>query len=262
MSDWVPAYRQMFATDHWLAPCQERPASRRDAWLDLLQMAVDQPRETRYGPLLRGQFVGSVRTFAERWFWSKSAVSRFLDELTIRGTLGTGGGTPLGTVYTVAKYDTYAIPTTEVGDTTRDTSGTPYQHPDAPKKRKRSTAVAKYVNGDDPAKWMHDVWQTALGNGHPLSLTSAREQKYRQMYEEQLNGTPDPKLAWTACLEAVRRDEFKMGNRAFVMPESLLRNPERRSQRVDEAVTLIEGARKKSTAASDFATYYRARQGQ
>lgn len=220
-------------------------------------MAAPAPKETRHGPLSRGELIVSSRVLAERWWWSKSAANRFLQELVDRGALGTCRGTPVGQVFSVVKYENYAISTTEVGDTLRDSGGTPVGQV---RSRKKRTEIVPYLNGSDPATWMHEAWQTALGNGHPLSLTPARILKYRQMYSEQLQGTPNPRLAWTACLEAVKRDEFKMGKRAYVMPESLLKTAERRSARVDEAVSLIERARGKSTEAVDFAAYHRARQ--
>ena len=119
---WIPAWRKLYDPDHWLAPTHDDPASRRDAWLDLCQLATHQPR--RVGgtkiELRRGELITSVRTLADRWKWSKSRVHRFLTELECEEMIETGAGTVSGTVYRVVKYDVYAVP----WDTERDSSGT------------------------------------------------------------------------------------------------------------------------------------------
>lgn len=130
MSDgWIPAWRQLFEPDHWLAPTKINPAGRREAWLDLCQMATHKPRDVRGERLEQGEIIVSVRTLADRWAWSKSRVSRFMDELESRTAIGTVRGTPLGTVYRIVKYGTYAIAPTGQRDTMRDAerdrSGTP-----------------------------------------------------------------------------------------------------------------------------------------
>lgn len=127
---WHPVWRKLYEVDHWLAPTEDAPASRRDAWVDLCQMATYQPRRVG-GTLIsleRGELVGSVRTFAGRWKWSKSRVHRFLSELDGQEMLKTVSGTRDGTVYRVVNYETYAIPWDSERDSERDSGrgvGTP-----------------------------------------------------------------------------------------------------------------------------------------
>lgn len=120
---WIPAYRAIFDPDHWLAPTKWYPASKRDAWLDLCQMATWQTRETASsGTIQRGEFVASMRTLAGRWKWSKDAVNRFIFSLKSRTAVETVRETPDGIVYRIVNYDTYAVGADTRCDTNRDTT--------------------------------------------------------------------------------------------------------------------------------------------
>lgn len=133
---WIPAWRKLFDSGHWLAPNRRHPAGRREAWLDLCQMATHRPRKVHGELVNRGELVTSVRTLADRWGWSRSAVDRFLQALKDRAMLevrvnaqctrsetpsGTASGTAPFTVYKVVKYDTYAAIDLAGRDTERDT---------------------------------------------------------------------------------------------------------------------------------------------
>src|SRR5690606_4979797 len=106
---WIPAWRKLFAADHWLAPNKVHPAGRREAWLDLCQMATHKPRKVRGELIARGELVASIRTLAKRWGWSKSRTSRFMVELESSTAIGTARETPIGTVYRIVNYETYAV---------------------------------------------------------------------------------------------------------------------------------------------------------
>lgn len=151
---------------------------------------------------------------------------------------------------------------TDPGRSTRPTTKSPLtESPDRePPISPPGTDLVLTTEVTDPAIWMHEVWLSELGNGRALSLTASRRQKYRAMFTEQLEGLPDPRLAWRAVLRAVRLSDFHMKTRKFQMPESLLINEDRRSSWVESAVAKIDEAKQKSTAAADFATYYHARQ--
>lgn len=154
MDSWIPAYRKMFEPDHWLAPTKAHPASRRDAWLDLCQMATWQPRETRTsGTLQRGELVASLRTLGKRWGWCKDAVFHFCRDLLHRTAIATVRQTPDGTVYRIVNYDTYAVG--GEGDTDRQTdSGTDRgqtedrQEQEVKKERSTSRGVEIPLPGD------------------------------------------------------------------------------------------------------------------
>lgn len=115
---------------------------------------------------------------------------------------------------------------------------------------------------DDPPTWMHAAWRSGFENGREIKLTKKRAQKYRAMYEEQLKGTPNPQLAWTAILHALKNSKHHTSDPTWVFPESFLLNEERRDQWVERAVVIIEKARTKSEGAKDFAAYYRERYGE
>lgn len=91
--------------------------------------------------------------------------------------------------------------------------------------------------GGDPAIWMHEDWHIFLGiEGHPIAMTPKRRQKYRAMYDEQLRGLDDPRMAWKAVLYTVTRSDYHMSDRAYQMPDSLLLNAERRDKWVQKAI--------------------------
>ncbi len=130
-------------------------------------------------------------------------------------------------------------------------------------KQKSTYLVTRYVTDTkeikDPVEMMHAVWHEELGGSHRLNLTTNRRTLYLAMYSEQLEGTPNPHLAWRAVLTAVKRSPHHMSVRGYQMPESLLRDADRRSRWVQDAVDMIDRARKKSTEAEDFAASYKAK---
>lgn len=114
------------------------PFDSRSAWTWLIQKAAWKDGTYRVAggkvPLKRGQFVASIRFLAQRFKWSKSKVSRFIDFLStpdakgqvyiipvgqIAGHLaGHVAGQPvghLGRVYTIVNYDTYQGDAENVG---------------------------------------------------------------------------------------------------------------------------------------------------
>lgn len=162
---WIPAHRSLFDRADWLCPTKKHPAGKREAWLDLCQMAQYEEYDHAGERLQRGEFLASVRSFAERWKWSKSQVGRFLNRLEIASMIGTVRGTPRGTVYLVTNYDTYAIAGSgkrdTQRDTMRDTSGTDAgQEEQRTKNKPTSTegAGAKKKSRKKPQIEMPDGW--------------------------------------------------------------------------------------------------------
>lgn len=78
---WIKLYRTVMENDIW----KSKPFSRGQAWIDLLMLANFEDKETwidgRCVPVKRGSFITSIRKLSERWGWSRSKVSRFIDEL-------------------------------------------------------------------------------------------------------------------------------------------------------------------------------------
>ena len=81
-SGWIKLYRQF--QSHWIWKLDE-PFDRRSAWIDLLYMANFVDNKTIIdGKLVnveRGQTITSTRKLAERWKWSRTKVTSFLDML-------------------------------------------------------------------------------------------------------------------------------------------------------------------------------------
>lgn len=125
---WIPAWRKLFDPDHWLAPNKRNPAGRREAWLDLCQMATHKRRKVRGETIEQGELIASIRTLADRWAWSRTRTERFMSELRTSTAIGTVRETVHGTVYRVVNYETYAIvhltPRDSERDNKRDSSGT------------------------------------------------------------------------------------------------------------------------------------------
>jgi hypothetical protein len=80
----------------------------------------------------------------------------------------------------------------------------------------------------------------ALDGSH-LHLTASRRDKLDALHAEQLKNAPDPLALFTAVLRAVRASEWHMKDRAYQMPESLFKNPERREQWAEKGRALLNG---------------------
>lgn len=70
--------------DHWIYQ-EKRKFSKYEAWLDMLMMANHKENKFVHGNELihvnKGEFVSSIRKLGERWDWSNTKVTQFLDLL-------------------------------------------------------------------------------------------------------------------------------------------------------------------------------------
>lgn len=86
--------------------------SQREAFMWMVAFAAWRPTKTRVGKIVvdleRGQLAFSLRFMAEKFGWSKSRVSRFLDVLEARSTIGTASGTGVS-VITICNYNKYQL---------------------------------------------------------------------------------------------------------------------------------------------------------
>lgn len=107
---------------------EKRVYSHFEAWLDLVQLAAFRPGEYRteqgVDKLDRGEFVASSRYLATRWGWGKSTVRRWLDAVAKAGHLVGQRVGHHGTVYRIAKYDSYNRPPAEDGPANGTENGT------------------------------------------------------------------------------------------------------------------------------------------
>lgn len=255
----------------------DEPFSKRDAWLDCIRAAAFQPHaRTVNGTevrLERGQFVASTRYLTDRWGWSIGKTSRFLQKLKEHDRI-----VPVrkiqnvGTVYWIPKYDEYQ-PSPDSGTPTGTPGGTPErntpeppsssnrepetddgaEHPNGTptgtpsgtkekkgRKKKGSREVQPTARAKDVLREMHEVWHEELGiEGHRIKFTEKRQTKYRRLYEEHLQQLDRPVMAWRAILKCVQASDHHMSRRNYQMPESILRNPERREQWFMEALEAV-----------------------
>lgn len=125
-------------------------------------------------------------------------------------------------------------------------------------KRKPSRSLMRTF-ADDPALWMHGIWTEELGSQQPLAMTKLRQGKYRALFVEQLQGSPDPRLAFRAILHAVKLSTHHMSERAYQMPESLFKDESRRDTWVQKTLAAIASADRQTKGASDFEEYMKER---
>ena len=78
---YIKLYRQLASSDIWLS----EPFSRGQAWVDILMSANHKDCKIIFdGNLIdvnRGSFITSIRKLCQRWRWSNTKVTRFLDVL-------------------------------------------------------------------------------------------------------------------------------------------------------------------------------------
>lgn len=121
MYGYIKVYRSLFdPNESWI--WAEKPFSRGQAWIDLLQMAnIKDSRTLIKGKVVdvkRGQLLRAVCTLADRWGWGEKKVRTFLrllegqDMVTTKGTAG-------GTLITIENYAKYN-PLGQESDTTED----------------------------------------------------------------------------------------------------------------------------------------------
>lgn len=107
---WVKIYRGI--EDHYL--WADEPANKMSAWIDLILMANHKESKmvinSKVTTIPPGTVCVSIRFLAERWKWSKTKVSRFIDLLEQDKMIqkcGTVSGTPSGTLINLVNYRDY-----------------------------------------------------------------------------------------------------------------------------------------------------------
>ncbi len=106
MTGWIKLNRSL--AGHWL--WEDKPFSQGQAWIDILFMVNHEDRKIPLDGSMfevkRGMTVTSIRTLSERWGWSRSKVTRFLDLLENEKMI-TQKRDSKKTVLTVDKYGFY-----------------------------------------------------------------------------------------------------------------------------------------------------------
>jgi hypothetical protein len=115
---------------------EDRPRTKAEAWIDMIQMAAWKERRFTIGQtielLQRGEFQASVRFLAQRWRWGKHVVEKFLEVCQKGGRLTKRREGQAGAVYLLVNYEQYNPTTNGTGTpqngVSGDTSGTPRGH--------------------------------------------------------------------------------------------------------------------------------------
>lgn len=88
MQGWIRLHRKV--QSHWLYQ-EKRKFSKYEAWLDLLMMVNHEDKKTVLGneiiEVKRGQRITSIRKLCEKWCWSNTKVTQFLNLLQSDGMI-------------------------------------------------------------------------------------------------------------------------------------------------------------------------------
>lgn len=154
MDGYIKIYRSMFEHDLW----KEKPFSRAQAWIDLLQLAnIKDGKVWLKGSTVqvkRGQVFRSQDELANRWGWTRKAVRKFLGVLESEKMVTTKG-TPIGTTITIEKYALYNDGGPTFGTTDGTTTGQRWANdgPDNKKERKKE----RKDNKESPSVWIEEI---------------------------------------------------------------------------------------------------------
>ena len=103
----IKLYRQV--QDHWIYD-EKRKFSKFEAWVDMIMQANHQDNKFVLGNELvevkKGQFITSIRKLGERWDWSNTKITNFLDLLKSDGMIDYKKDTKK-TVVTIVNYGLY-----------------------------------------------------------------------------------------------------------------------------------------------------------
>jgi len=104
---WIKLHRKI--QEHWLFP-QERAFTDYEAWIDLLMLVNHEDKQIRIGneiiDVKRGQRITSIRQLCQRWKWSNTKVSNFLNLLKEENMIDVKSDTKK-TVITIVNYEVY-----------------------------------------------------------------------------------------------------------------------------------------------------------
>lgn len=115
MSGWIRLHRGWRDCDAF----SDEPASEREAWTHLLEIAAWKPMVRRCGKgdvveVGRGQLHTAERTLANMWQWDRKRVNRFLKRLEKYSMISQKTG-PSGNLITICNYDEYQADGTNNG---------------------------------------------------------------------------------------------------------------------------------------------------
>lgn len=103
---WVKIYREIMDNDLW----EDKPFARGQAWVDLIMLANHKDHEFLFNStflnVTPGTVVTSKRMLGERWGWSRTKVTKFLNELEMVEMISQKSDTQK-TVIKLVNYEKY-----------------------------------------------------------------------------------------------------------------------------------------------------------
>lgn len=161
--------------------------TRREALLDLIQMATYEPKRISLvggeRELQRGQLAVSIRFLASRWGWGKDKVARVLNEFEKRGFLRHESDT-VTTIISIRNYDNYQgeqdTDADTGADTVKDTDADKYKNIRIKEyKKEKGTNVPKEKDVCFAAERLYALYPSSVVrvNGNRVSLKSAKDKE-------------------------------------------------------------------------------------
>lgn len=193
----------------------------------------------------------SVPGLAQETGLSRWSVMRAITELEDRGMVETDKRRGIRTTYTLHPPTSSSLlpvadsnPLHTATEPVADSNGTSSSL--LPERTKNELRTNEGTSKPDPVS---DLWAAYVEDmdGGRLTLTQGRRKVLRLLHHEQLQKQDDPVALFRKVLAAVKRSDHHMGNRAYQLPESLFRNPERRERWTLAALENGRGGRRDPT---------------
>lgn len=129
MSGWIRLHRGWRECDVFTG----EPASEREAWVHLIEIAAWKPMLRRAGKgdviqVNRGQLHTAERTLADMWSWDRKKVKRFLNRLEKYRMISQESG-PSGNLITICNYSSYQTVGADDGTVHGTNQGPSEDHP-------------------------------------------------------------------------------------------------------------------------------------
>lgn len=182
MSGWIKLHRCI--TSSWIY--DEKPFSRLHAWIDLLLLASHKDNKFLLGAELveckRGQVITSLRKLGEKWGWSRTKVSKYLDMLQQDNMVHVISDTRKTTI-SIINYDVY--------QSQNDTEMTPKSHGKAAEVTQKNT-----IKNDKNDKNVQEEYMYASGDAQVYTAKEKEPTKDK------------PRSPFKSKIQEARFDEF------------------------------------------------------
>lgn len=164
MDGYIKIYRSLFSDDSWI--WMDKPFSRGQAWIDLLQMAnIKDSKVLIKGNVIevkRGQLLRSVKSLSDRWGWNTKKTDKFLTILKNEKMVVLKGGV-YGTLITIENYAKYNALGGKSGGVDGGDMGEIWGSYGGSNKKNKKNKKNKYIGGE-VLTWIEDIVPDELVN--------------------------------------------------------------------------------------------------